>query len=266
MEQTMEYITKSSSKFDAKQYDSFRSKRDMAAAIQHYSNGTNRCVIAGCDAPYDALTLEHENFDRIALNKQLGIRTQSGGYHLARALRYRGFPDVGITVKCMMHNMQNQNPFVGERISQALSQNRDHISSDYEKLCTQCKQIKKSTDFSLCIRNKDGLQYACKSCQRAENKNRRNTSKLKVYEVYGYVGNPDGMHLEHSNNDGHVHRQYLMDKYGLKRPPTGTSIYFYLLKEYESGVPNYPGLKVIPLNDGMISARKMFRNKEHIKT
>ena len=89
---------------DKKEYGRKRANENMILAIDHYSHGTNKCAIIGCNAPIESLTLEHENFDRITLNRQLGIYDYTGGTNLARVLRLRGFPDVGTTVKCMMHN------------------------------------------------------------------------------------------------------------------------------------------------------------------
>ncbi len=33
------------------------------------------------------------------------------------------------------------------------------------KLCTRCGKTKELTEFSICRRSKDGLQYHCKPCQ-----------------------------------------------------------------------------------------------------
>jgi len=82
----------------------------MRTAILHYSNGTNKCCIEGCNAPIESLTLEHEDFDRIVMNKDLGIHANTGGYKLARRLIFLGFPDINLTVKCMYHNSMNRHP------------------------------------------------------------------------------------------------------------------------------------------------------------
>lgn len=34
------------------------------------------------------------------------------------------------------------------------------------KQCTCCKQLKEETEFNKCTKNKDGLQYKCKACQK----------------------------------------------------------------------------------------------------
>lgn len=240
-----------------REYHRNRTVEDRKLTIEHYSSGTNKCCIEGCNAPYYSLTLEHENFDRKELNVRLGISIHSGGNGLASALRARGFPEVGITVKCMMHNMANQHPEHSSRTSKGKLQNRDHIDPLYTKMCTICKEEKLSINFPLKRLNRDGLSSYCTICGRKESTKNANKRLIKAYHLYGYEDDPNGMSFEHSNCDGTIHKKYLQTKYRLKQHKNiaGAMLAHYLIKEYEAGVPNYPGLIVMSLNDQMKSAR-----------
>ena len=37
------------------------------------------------------------------------------------------------------------------------------------KKCSKCRAVKETTQFSICNRNKDGLQHNCKSCNKKDN-------------------------------------------------------------------------------------------------
>lgn len=222
-------------------------------AIFHYSNGTNRCCIEGCDAEVHQLTLEHELFNRLEVSKQLGI-IANRGYDLAVALINAGFPDMDITVKCFMHNIQNTHPQHKERISRALVQPRPHIDPEHTKVCMKCGIEKKSNEFALNRTSKDGLARYCSYCSSIQHKARANKATLKAYRLLGWQGKEEDIKdysFSHTFNDGNKHRRYLQTKYRLKKMPGGWKFAEFLIKEYESGVTPWPGLKVEKLNAQM---------------
>lgn len=236
-------------------------------AIFHYSNGTNKCCIDGCDASIEALTLEHENFDRVELNRSLGYADNTGGNVLARALLYSGFPDVNITVKCFKHNMMNKHPKNGISTNgHYMTKNRDHIPIDYEKQCSLCKNIKNQKEFGLRTKAKDGLQNYCNQCNNDNRKQNHKLILIMAYKLYGYEGPIEGMSWEHSNNDGYLHRKYLAEKYNQHSNISGVNLAALLLKEHEQGIPNYPGLIVVDMNEQMIGLRKYRKEKRESLT
>lgn len=234
-------------------------------AIFHFSNGTNQCRECG-ETRIDCLTFEHEDFNRSEINRLLGIYEEARGCSFAYAFILRGlykdFPDVNITVKCMACNSKNKNPNQRRNASENhyRKQNRDHIDPDYEKRCTKCGEIKKSKDFPLKSKSKDGLQYMCSDCNNKRQRNQHNEYTKKAYAIYGYHGDPSGMTWGHTNNDGNVHRKYLAEKYGWKSGLTGSRFARLMIKEYEAGVPNYPGLIVQHENDNHIEMKQSYIN------
>lgn len=211
--------------------------------IEHYSNGTNKCAIAGCEATIDMLTIDHEEFNRVELALTLGKKSYTGGGSLINGLLANGLPDVNISIKCMAHNAANKNPNAGKTISLGKRKNRDHIDSDGTKICIRCKIEKSTNEFSLSNRSKDGLHSYCSVC----NNLHRNVIHLetlkKAYALYGYTGDMTYMTWSHTNNDGKAHRKYLTDKYGWNSAK-GHNMAALLLREYNAGISNYPGLVI----------------------
>jgi len=99
--------------------------------IFHYSNGTNKCCIEGCDAPIDVLTLEHEDFDRDEMNKTLGICNNTGAAMLVSRLLFLKLPDVNLTVKCMLHNSLNISPKQGRPRTRVIDAKQSEYRSSY---------------------------------------------------------------------------------------------------------------------------------------
>jgi hypothetical protein len=236
--------------------------------IFHYSNGTNKCCVDGCDAPIEALTLEHENFDKYELAKRLDYPSATEGSNLYHALMIRGFPDVGITVKCMAHNNANRNPNHSEHTSKAhyMRKDRSHIDPNYEKVCNKCKIKKNQIHFHLHHKHKDGLTYVCKACDNQRRSSESNSDLKKAYALYGYTGDVENMTWEHSNNDGHIHKKYLRDKYGRKawRNIGGVVLARLLLREYEEGLPNWPGLIVMHANDNHVGRKAYLEKRKEL--
>lgn len=233
--------------------------------VFHYSNGTNKCSVEGCDAEVHQLTLEHNSFDVDEMNKRLGIKSRSGT-GLARALlRHltRNLPDEDISIKCFKHNMQNQHPEHAIRTSKALSQNRSHIDPNYKKTCACCGNEKLSTDFGLDRKSKDGLHYWCKQCGNIKMRRFHATKTIQAYQLLGF--DTEGKNLadysfSHTLNDGHLHRKRMMEMFNLTKPPGGHVFARYLIKEYELGLEPWPGLKVESLNN-QLDYRKRNRNE-----
>lgn len=224
--------------------------------IFHYSNGTNKCSIEGCNAPVEALTLDHTEFNGIELSNQYGRKSARGGSALIDMLIDRNFPEVPISVKCMAHNAANKNPMHGVAVTLATRTNRDHIDSNYRKVCSYCKIEQTSIHFGLNKGQKDGLNNYCSVCSSKARNRKQAKDKALAFSIYGYTGDSDYMTFEHSNNDGNVHRAYLSKKYGWTDNLGGGFIQL-LLREYKAGEPNWPGLIVVHANDNHIG-RKQF--------
>ncbi len=236
--------------------------------IFHYSNGTNTCCVPGCNATVDELTLEHEDFNGIELSANLGYKGDSigRGGRLIDILLTRRFPDVNITVKCMYHNMQNKHPELNKRISENHrgKKPRDHINSNYYKLCPNCGQTKNQIEFHLDAKTIDNLHHSCKTCTSILNVKNKRIILKKAYKLYGYEGPLEGMSWEHSNNDGAMHRKYLADKYNLTGH-IGSNLAALLLREHAAGVPNHPGLIVVPLNEQLTRRRQYLKKQRERK-
>ncbi len=230
--------------------------------IFHYSNGTNKCSVVGCNASIDSLTIDHVDFDTAGLISSLGKKSGRSGGGLISLLFDSGLPDANVDVKCMAHNVANKHPNHSINTSKNHSRTRvrDHIPQDYIKKCSVCESAKNQSFFALSNSTKDKLYPVCRECDNKRRKIQNQETLIKAYALYGYNGPIEFMTWEHSNNDGYLHRRYLQDKYKLKsRQISSYQFAALLLREYESGIQNYPGLVVAHANDNHLGM------KNHIK-
>lgn len=176
----------------------------MRTAIFHYSNGTNKCCIEGCNASIEALTLEHENFDRVELNRKLGVSDRLSGTNLAYALLNRQFPDVNITVKCMLHNALNQHPKnIGTSIQRTMGRNklksRLYALYNYKADLTNMSWEHSFNDGSihrLYLRHKYNIYY-----EKYVSGDKFNQLLLREYKLN--IPNWPGLIVQH-RNDNHI--------------------------------------------------------------
>jgi hypothetical protein len=81
------------------------------------------------------------------------------------------------------------------------------------RMCTRCKVIQYTSEFSKHPSGRDGLQSVCKTCNRVYCRAYRQRTKRKVFDHYGAVcaccgeSNEIFLTLDHVNNDGAAHRR-----------------------------------------------------------
>lgn len=217
----------------------------MLEAKSHYSDGTNICAMSGCNEHrLEFLTLDHINAEPQKWNASQGIHINATGGALAVALRKRNWPE-GIQILCMTCNK-----IKGSHITSSTYTDYSHIDYTGTKICPICKIEQPKNKFDMDNKRKDGLLNHCKNCQAKYNQ----SHKLKFMQLKGLdkctccgEHRIEALSIEHSNNDGNIHRKDIQRRYNLKGTVNGHIFFKYYLKDLQQGI-DWAGLTMLCYN------------------